>query len=652
MSKAAKKEEERIEKIIRDLLKLTENRRCINCTGLGPQYVCTTFWTFVCTNCSGVHREFTHRVKSVSIAKFSAEEVSALQAGGNERAREIYFKDWDPQRHTYPDGSNQNRLRDFIRQVYVDRKYAGDNTTKPAVIKTLESKEECSGQPSIENPSYGRRSTENPRRTEDSGLNYHSDGRSPRYKQETGKSRSRKARFEIVDNRFRDDDCGRGRRSNTNRVYIAESSSPAAQTTPMKTSHLEVRSIKDILGEDIPPLQLRKSLKDNNDGKNDKNIDLKENPASSSAKRFINAKSPEPTREKPVSLIDLMADPESNDSAAAPPTQDTATSTVGANEGLVESPTTVNASNAPQVNSLELMLFELSAPEEVSSGVNITNTTPTVWEPAGRELVLPCSGSDSVAAGNDGLQDTTQQLNSPAGTSSDQAWSLSPAPNTQSSSNAAVVEPSQLGLSAAQSSSVEAKSSGRGELPMDLFTASYPSFQAPVQNWQFRPPYGMGFNMYQQYPSNPVPGPSFPNSVISRNPFDLNDDTPQLQIPMYSPMLPVQDTVPNMPAHHAILNASHMSSSQFMQSQVSPYQAMPHTHIPIYGVSPGPGAFSGQQLPYGMPVSRSQGENSIAKEQQNDPFAALIPLQQHTNKGNTVPSTENSFPLAGGNPFG
>jgi hypothetical protein len=29
-------------------------------------------------------REFTHRVKSVSMAKFSAEEVSALQAGGNE----------------------------------------------------------------------------------------------------------------------------------------------------------------------------------------------------------------------------------------------------------------------------------------------------------------------------------------------------------------------------------------------------------------------------------------------------------------------------------------------------------------------------------------------------------------------------------------
>ena len=29
-------------------------------------------------------REFTHRVKSVSMAKFSAQEVSALQEGGNQ----------------------------------------------------------------------------------------------------------------------------------------------------------------------------------------------------------------------------------------------------------------------------------------------------------------------------------------------------------------------------------------------------------------------------------------------------------------------------------------------------------------------------------------------------------------------------------------
>ncbi|PPD67932.1 hypothetical protein GOBAR_DD35187 [Gossypium barbadense] len=162
------KDDERMERTIRALLKLPENKRCINCNILailgptldartpvevtqphsvgaaldcrfnhffitdnlhrGPQYVCTTFLTFVCTNCSGIHREFTHRVKSISLGKFSEDEVSALQAAGNERARQIYFKAWDPQLHSFPDGSNLKRLREFIREVYVERKYTGERT--------------------------------------------------------------------------------------------------------------------------------------------------------------------------------------------------------------------------------------------------------------------------------------------------------------------------------------------------------------------------------------------------------------------------------------------------------------------------------------------------------------------------------------------
>lgn len=120
------KEDEKNERIIRGLLRLAPNRRCINCNSLGPQYVCTNFWTFVCTTCSGIHREFTHRVKSVSMAKFTSQEVSFLQQGGNEKAKEIYFKEFDPQRHQLPDSSNVDRLRDFIKHVYVEKRYGAD----------------------------------------------------------------------------------------------------------------------------------------------------------------------------------------------------------------------------------------------------------------------------------------------------------------------------------------------------------------------------------------------------------------------------------------------------------------------------------------------------------------------------------------------
>ncbi|GLT95436.1 hypothetical protein SLE2022_131180 [Rubroshorea leprosula] len=125
----SRREEERKEKIIRGLMKLPPNRKCINCNSLVPQYVCTDFWTFVCMTCSGIHREFTHRVKSVSMSKFSSQEVEALQNGGNQRAREIYLKDWDMQTQRLPSSSNADKIREFIKNVYVDRRYAGGKSS-------------------------------------------------------------------------------------------------------------------------------------------------------------------------------------------------------------------------------------------------------------------------------------------------------------------------------------------------------------------------------------------------------------------------------------------------------------------------------------------------------------------------------------------
>nr|KYP35383.1 putative ADP-ribosylation factor GTPase-activating protein AGD14 [Cajanus cajan] len=89
------KEDEKNERVIRGLLKLEPNRRCINCNNLGPQYVCTNFWMFVCTNCSGIHQKFTHRVNS-----------------------------------------NVDRFQDFIKHVYVDRRFTGEKPNdKPPRVK-------------------------------------------------------------------------------------------------------------------------------------------------------------------------------------------------------------------------------------------------------------------------------------------------------------------------------------------------------------------------------------------------------------------------------------------------------------------------------------------------------------------------------------
>ncbi|KAD3068400.1 hypothetical protein R6Q59_017590 [Mikania micrantha] len=134
---SSRKEEERNEKIIRGLMKLPPNRRCINCNSLGPQYVCTNFWTFICMTCSGIHREFTHRVKSVSMSKFTSQEVEALQEGGNQRARETFLRDWDPREQRLPDNSNVDKVRDFIKSVYVDKKFFASKTSGKPPRDTL-----------------------------------------------------------------------------------------------------------------------------------------------------------------------------------------------------------------------------------------------------------------------------------------------------------------------------------------------------------------------------------------------------------------------------------------------------------------------------------------------------------------------------------
>ncbi|BAB90399.1 putative ARF GAP-like zinc finger-containing protein ZiGA4 [Oryza sativa Japonica Group] len=96
----SRREEERNEKIIRGLMKLPPNRKCINCNSVGPQYVCTNFWTFICLSCSGIH--------------------------------------------------NPDRIREFIRAVYVDKKYAGGKSTDKPVndSESVKSSENLTRRPS------------------------------------------------------------------------------------------------------------------------------------------------------------------------------------------------------------------------------------------------------------------------------------------------------------------------------------------------------------------------------------------------------------------------------------------------------------------------------------------------------------------------
>ncbi|OWZ23522.1 hypothetical protein PHMEG_0001589 [Phytophthora megakarya] len=125
MAKASeKRQEERLVQELRDFQRSNPtNKRCFDCNEMMPQYVCLDFNTFVCTACSGIHREFAHRVKSISMSKFSENEVkNMINHGGNDAAQKYWRSKHDPSFRPNG-GSDGERTRNFIRLTYIDRKW-------------------------------------------------------------------------------------------------------------------------------------------------------------------------------------------------------------------------------------------------------------------------------------------------------------------------------------------------------------------------------------------------------------------------------------------------------------------------------------------------------------------------------------------------
>ncbi|XP_062090732.1 probable ADP-ribosylation factor GTPase-activating protein AGD14 isoform X2 [Humulus lupulus] len=415
------KEDEKNERIIRGLLKLPENRRCINCNSLGPQYVCTNFLTFICTTCSGIHREFTHRVKSVSMAKFTSQEVNALQEGGNQRAKEIYLKEWDPQRNSFPDSSNVERLRDFIKHVYVDRRYNGErNFDKPPRVKmgekdeSYESRRTDSYQGGSRSPPY----EDNERRYNEKsspGARSYEERRSPGYDQEIrqyGDHRKSPARPEVVNDWRRDDRFGNGRRQDDRRMSDGdlklEGRSPERPKDLGASSPPVVRPVREILGENTIPLRISEPPKPTS-RTSDVPAQTQRTVSSSSLGSASGNPAPAEVKvETSRSLIDFDADPEppiAAAAAAAPEqqpaiaqsTSQPANAIIDNNWASFDAFPQAKVSQAPIVNPLESVLSQLSVPAPAPHSSGAPGHTATMTTSVNNLLVAPLDGV-SVAA--------------------------------------------------------------------------------------------------------------------------------------------------------------------------------------------------------------------------------------------------------------
>jgi len=105
----------------------------MNCKEKGPVWICLNFDTFVCTTCSGIHREFNHRIKSISMATFSPEEIKRVQDNnGNEYARKVWLAKWSTSDFPVPEAGDRNRIKEFIKLCYQDKKWYQESAPPPS----------------------------------------------------------------------------------------------------------------------------------------------------------------------------------------------------------------------------------------------------------------------------------------------------------------------------------------------------------------------------------------------------------------------------------------------------------------------------------------------------------------------------------------
>ncbi|XP_028791658.1 probable ADP-ribosylation factor GTPase-activating protein AGD14 [Neltuma alba] len=600
--------------------------------------------------CMKCRREFNHRVKSVSMAKFSAEEVTALQAGGNEKAKQKYFKDWDPHRHSYPDTNNIPRLRDFIKSVYVDRRFTGERTQDNLPRVRLNDKEDSYN---IRKLSFSRSERYEDRndmrspssRNEDRSFKYYYEDRRSPIASRNGNHRRNPVKIEVVDDRFRDNE------SRSRRFSSTESKETAV--SPEVQKHVD---------------RGKKGAPAGGEGS------VKENPAE---------------QENPETQTLTVVTSRVSDSATAPEAQSTSQSNDGSDWAPFETSLAKEASQTPNthtskcsttetatkpLDAIEFLVSELSGPlyataSSLSDVRTADNDTPTARvedisvdvdlappTSAGQITPLPNNiGVCSVTSTSD--SDLTQP--SIAGSSATQPMSPSvrdvPSlnqpevdPKAQDLSNSLMelsLEPASKPAQGTRSDVrshpriTQTKSIGRKELPANLFTTSYLPGPAPQAGWQNFQPHCMGYGL--QYYSNAAPVSAFPTATKSTNPFDATEGRPRVLASAFPTMANLRGAQTAMPTGAGLVRASSVGALGSMVPQSPNYASSVPPQSPFTPGFPSGAYF--EQVNNNMQTARPRRAGSFNGET----------AFQHSTGGYMAPGYSlNSFPKTGGNPFG
>jgi len=125
MSKMERQHEQRLA-ILAELMRLPENKECMDCGAKGPKWASWSLGVFLCINCAGIHRSLgTHisKVKSATLDKWTDEQIENMRNTGNGRAKLLYEAALPPDYPRPQEGASPHVLENWIRAKYEKRQY-------------------------------------------------------------------------------------------------------------------------------------------------------------------------------------------------------------------------------------------------------------------------------------------------------------------------------------------------------------------------------------------------------------------------------------------------------------------------------------------------------------------------------------------------
>eukprot|EP01100_Stratorugosa_tubuloviscum_P011366 TRINITY_DN506_c0_g1_i2.p1 TRINITY_DN506_c0_g1~~TRINITY_DN506_c0_g1_i2.p1 ORF type:complete len:451 (+),score=264.27 TRINITY_DN506_c0_g1_i2:68-1420(+) len=151
-------------KILEPFLQLPENRECIDCGAKAPRWASVNLGILMCTRCSGIHRSLgTHisRVRSVSLDKWTSEQIEALTSVGNGKAKR-YFEATVPSNYHRPKEADSTQvLEAWMRAKYERREFVAKNTSNFNEQEVINSSKNQQQSSHIRKPSYDSQKQQN-----------------------------------------------------------------------------------------------------------------------------------------------------------------------------------------------------------------------------------------------------------------------------------------------------------------------------------------------------------------------------------------------------------------------------------------------------------------------------------------------------------